>query len=110
LGKRIIKECEKRKEGAKSTMILMEENALTGNINDLGELELLNVSGTDEETLWNEMIRKYHYLGLGKMIGPRVKYLIVHNGAAIGAIGFNRASKSVGVRERYISDGTIRNG
>jgi len=83
-------------------MILMEEHELTGSIKELGKLRLTNVCGTEDEPLWDEMIRKYHYLGLGRIIGPRLKYLILHDGAAIAAIGFNRASKSIGVRDRYI--------
>ena len=30
-----------------------------------------------------------------------MKYLVLHGGAAIAAIGFNRASKSVGVARQY---------
>jgi len=83
-------------------MLCMEENALSGNINDIGDIRIINVSGTEDEKLWDEMIQKYHYLRLGKIIGPRIKYLALCNGRAIAAIGFNRASKSIGVREEYV--------
>ena len=83
-------------------MIVMEEQPITGSIKDLGDIQIINVSNSEEEKLWDEMIRKYHYLSLGKIIGPRLKYLALHNNKAIAAIGFNRASKSIGVRESYI--------
>jgi len=80
----------------------MEEQALVGSVNDLGKIRIINVSNTENEKLWDDMIRKYHYLGLGKIIGPRLKYLVLHNEKAIAAIGYNRAAKSIGVRESYI--------
>jgi SRSO17 transposase len=86
-------------------MLKLEERELTGSVKDLSELSFMNVSGTEDEPLWDEMIRKYHYLGLGRMIGPRIKYLVMHGGAAIAALGFDRASKSIGVREEYIGWG-----
>ena len=83
-------------------MLLMEERPLSGRVKELGVIRIINVSGSEDENLWDEMVRKYHYLGLGKIIGPRIKYLALHNGKAIAAIGFNRASKAIGVRENYI--------
>lgn len=83
-------------------MISMQEQVLMGSVKDLGEIRLTMVSGTADEPLWDEMVREYHYLGLGKIIGPRLKYLVLHEENAIAAIGFNRASKSIGVRERYV--------
>jgi SRSO17 transposase len=83
-------------------MISVQEQALVGSVKDLREIRLLLINGTADERLWNEMIREHHYLGLGKIIGARLKYLVLHDEKAIGAIGFNRSSKTLGVRERYI--------
>jgi len=80
----------------------MEYNPRSGNITELNEIQIVDVCGTENEQLWNDMIHTYHYLGLGKIIGPRIKYLAVCEGKAIAAIGFNRASKAIGVRENYI--------
>ena len=50
-------------------MIRMEERMLAGSVKDLGELRLINVCGTENEPLWDEMVRNHHFLGLGKIIG-----------------------------------------
>ena len=44
-------------------MISMEEREITGVLSDIKEIVLINVCGTEDEALWNEMISKYHYLG-----------------------------------------------
>ena len=60
------------------------------------------VNGRSEEWLWDEMVRKWHYLGYKKMIGQRIKYLVYWQEMPIGAISFNRASLRVGVRDRWL--------
>ena len=44
----------------------------------------------------------WHYLGYQKMIGQRVKYLVLSRGMPIAAISFNRASFHVGVRDTWL--------
>jgi hypothetical protein len=41
-------------------------------------------------------------LGYDNMIGPRIKYLVTHNGTPIAALSYNRASLKVGVRDSFI--------
>jgi len=82
--------------------IEIKTEAIVGKLEDYQPLEIINVTGTENEALWDEIMRKYHYLGYEKMIGQRIKYMVLYSGAPIAAISYNRASLRVGVRDEYI--------
>ena len=75
---------------------------ITGYLKDIKPVVLEPVTTAEQETLWDELVRTYHYLGYQKMIGQRIKYLIKSGEQVIGAISYNRAAKQVAAREAYI--------
>jgi len=75
---------------------------IEGKLYEHQPIEIHKINGTSEEAIWDEMIRRYHYLGYDKMIGQRIKYLVLYNQKAIAGISYNRASMRVGVRDTYI--------
>lgn len=60
------------------------------------------VSRTALEPLWDQLVKEYHYLGYGKTIGPRVKYIIWLDERPLSAISFNQAAYRLGVRDHFI--------
>jgi SRSO17 transposase len=80
----------------------IHETPVNGSVEELGPLTIVIVNKTELEPLWNEMIRKHHYLGFGKMIGQSIKYLILVGKIPLAALSFNRAMLHVGVRDAYI--------
>lgn len=76
--------------------------SLEGKLHEYQPIEILRVKQTEEDTIWNDVIRKYHYLGYDKMIGQRIKYIATYKNKLIAAISYNRASLRVGVRDAYI--------
>ena len=80
----------------------MNTQPLEGKLYEHQPIEILKVSRTGHEPVWDEMIKRYHYLGYDKMIGQRIKYLALYKGEAIAALSYNRASLRVGVRDNYI--------
>jgi len=60
------------------------------------------VSRTELESLWDQLVKDYHYLGYEKTIGPRIKYIIWLEGRPVSAISFNQAAYKLGVRDRFI--------
>ncbi|MDR3204075.1 MAG: DUF4338 domain-containing protein, partial [Deltaproteobacteria bacterium] len=64
------------------------ESPIFGSVEELGPLTTVIVNKTQLEPLWDEMIRKYHYLGFGKMIGQSVKYLILKGEIPLAALSF----------------------
>jgi len=75
---------------------------VVGNLKDFQPLSIVMVNGTEDERIWDHMIRTWHYLGYDKMIGPRVKYLVLFQNMPLAAISFNRASLRVGVRDTFL--------
>lgn len=82
--------------------ICLDTTPLVGKLKDFLPLHIINVSKTEMEPLWDYMVKNYHYLGYDSMIGPRIKYLVLHQGRPIAALSFNRAALRVGVRDRHI--------
>ena len=69
-------------------------------IKSLLKIEL--VSRTELEPLWDQLVKNYHYLGHGKTIGPRIKYIIWLDGRPVSAISFNQAAYKLAVRDEFI--------
>jgi len=87
---------------------MMQENVgvkqtpLTGSVKDFKPFEIINVNKTEKEAIWDWMVKNYHYLGYEKIIGPRIKYLVLYSGTPIAALSYNRAALKIGVRDEYI--------
>ena len=75
---------------------------LVGQLKDFRPLTFVLANGKPEEQQWDEMVRKWHYLGYNTMIGPRIKYLVTAGDTPIAAISFNRASLHVEARDRWL--------
>jgi hypothetical protein len=75
---------------------------LCGCVGDYKTFEFILANGTKMEAEWDRLVREYHYLGLGKMIGRRVKYLVTLEGEPVAAISFNGGSYKLAVRDDYI--------
>jgi len=80
----------------------IEQRPLTGSLGDIQPLSFVLVNSTEDEEVWNTMVRAWHYLGYRNTMGQRVKYLVLFRDMPIAAISFNRASLHVGVRDEWI--------
>ncbi|MHB1128056.1 MAG: IS701 family transposase [Bacillota bacterium] len=75
---------------------------LVGKLHEFLPLDIYMVGKTEQEPLWDHIVRTYHYLGYEKMFGPRLKYLVLYQGQPIAALSYNRAALTVGVRDSYL--------
>ena len=66
------------------------------------ELEIVNIKDKAITALWKEYVSRYHYLGYYKPFGYTVKYFIKSKRGRLGCVLFSGASKSMGIRERWI--------
>ncbi len=71
-------------------------------VGQLGPLHWAQVEGTSLARLWNEYIHRYHYLGLGTLVGPHLRYLIGYEGGWLAAMGFCGAAWKLAPRDRWI--------
>ena len=71
-------------------------------LQDLKPIHLNLVNGTEDEALWDQLVREHHYLGYKKMFGPRVKYLAKAGENPIAAISYIRAVLRVAARDCFV--------
>ncbi len=86
--------------------------AITGNAGDLNNVNLEIVTAKERVDLWNEYVLRYHYLGYKKPFGYTMRYFIKSDQNILGCILFSGASKSIGVRDKWIGwskDPRLRN-
>ncbi|MDR1533987.1 MAG: IS701 family transposase [Planctomycetota bacterium] len=76
---------------------------MEGIVGDCDEPVLLHrVDETLWESLWDHLVREYHYLGYDSMIGRRIKYLATMAKRPIGAISFCSACYKLGPRDMFV--------
>lgn len=65
-------------------------------------IELRQANSVDDKQLWNVLISRYHYLGLGTPVGRLIRYLIFGDGDLLGAISFTESAWNIGVRNQFL--------
>lgn len=81
---------------------LTEATPLAGVVHSLPPVNLQVVSETDHEPLWDNLVRRHHYLGYQKLLGHRLKYLAYIQGRPVAALSFSAPALKVRVRDKYI--------
>lgn len=72
---------------------------------DAQPLELVRVRGADRHanTLWRELIARYHYLGHTPMVGANIRYAACdRNQTPLAMLGFGAAAWKIAPRDRLI--------
>jgi SRSO17 transposase len=81
----------------------LDTRVLEGDLNSFKEPVLLHkVNETILESFWDLLVKEYHYLGYGSVIGGRVKYLITLGTRLVGAISFCSGAYKLGQRDLFI--------
>jgi SRSO17 transposase len=60
------------------------------------------VGNSSEEPLWDELVRRHHYLGYRRLLGHRLKYLAFIRDQPVAALSFSGAALTVRARDRFI--------
>jgi hypothetical protein len=68
----------------------------------LGPICYQRVDATPLAALWNEYVHRYHYLGLGTLVGPHIRYLIGFEAGWLAAMGFCGAAWALRPRDEWI--------
>ncbi len=68
----------------------------------LPQLHIEIAKGTDEQSLWNEYIDRYHYLGYTPLTGAQMKYFVYSGDAPVALLGFGSAAWRVAPRDWHI--------
>jgi transposase len=71
-------------------------------VGKLSELHIEIAKTTDERSLWNEYIDRYHYLGYTLLPGAQMKYFVYAADAPVALLGFSSAAWRIAPRDWYI--------
>lgn len=55
-----------------------------------------------EQTQWNELVKKYHYLGLRAIVGETMRYVAILDGQWVALVGFGAAALKSRHRDSFI--------
>jgi hypothetical protein len=69
---------------------------------ELGPVMLNPPADKTDQSLWNEYVQRYHYLGYKKPFGYRQRYFIEAEEHRLGCILISGAAKSLGARDHWI--------
>lgn len=92
---------------------IIEFFSFVGSLTDLGSIEIVRIEIGDREhsSIWNTMMRQYHYLGAGPLCGAQIRYLIKSSVYGwLGGLSFSASAWHLKSRDRWIgwSDGARR--
>ena len=71
-------------------------------VGKLAQLHIEIAKTTNEQSLWNEYIDRYHYLGFSKLPGAQMKYFVYSREHLLALIGFGACAWRVAPRDCYI--------
>ena len=75
---------------------------LKGKIKEFLPIELKMVRGSPQESLYNGLIHRYHYLGYRRIVGPHLKYLAFIKERPVACLSWGGAAWKVACRDQFI--------
>ena len=87
------------------------EKVFEGSLGDFSKPLFKRVSNPDENTLWEYLVRKFHYLGYKGVMGRFIKYMVYLDGIPVACTGWTGAALRVTARDNWLGwdDKTRRN-
>ena len=87
---------------SKASSIKFNTEPITGALESLRPIALDLVSHSHIESLWDQLVSRYHYLGYRKLLGHRLKYLAFIQDRPVAALCWSAPALRLRVRDRYI--------
>jgi len=75
---------------------------MQGAVHTVASITVEVVSHSPRESLWDRLVRGYHYLGYQKLLGHRLKYLAFLQGRPVAALAFSAPARVLRVRDQWI--------
>ncbi len=77
-------------------------NYFIGKLGDYNSVEIKRVSNKTENSFWDYLVNRYHYLGYNGVIGRFQKYIATIQRIPVACLGWTDASWKVAVRDDWI--------
>lgn len=78
-----------------------EDKALDGNVSQYNDLQIRLIE-TGDDYLWGYLLDHYHYLGLPRLVGEHLRYLVWLDGQVVACLAWASAAFKVKSRDDYI--------
>ncbi len=78
------------------------EEVLQGRLGDFSRPAFKRVSSRADNTLWEHLVARHHYLGFKGVMGRYMKYLVYIEQLPIAALGWTGGAWKVAARDRWI--------
>lgn len=103
-----LRSAQKTQLGKVIMSISYPQDPIEGTVKDILPVDLQMVRQTELEPLWDDLVRRYHYLGHRKMPGANLKYLAFCGGSPVAALSFRAASLKLNARDCFIGWSTVQ--
>jgi SRSO17 transposase len=80
----------------------LDASPICGALHAWPPLTIQVVSQSPLEPLWDQLVRRYHYLGYQKLLGHRLKYLAWLQDRPVAALSFSAPARVLRVRDQWI--------
>lgn len=90
------------KRARPATDFLLDQSPITGALRELQPLTIRQVRRTGEESLFNGLIERYHYLGYSQPVGEHLKYLVCAQDRPVACLAWSSGPWHMGPRDRFI--------
>lgn len=81
---------------------LVDSSPVRGAVNSFPPVTLQIASDSDQESLWDHIVRRHHYLGYQKLLGHRIKYLAYIQDRPVAALSFSAPALKLRTRDKFI--------
>ena len=81
---------------------LVDSSPLHGAVHSFPPITMQVASDSDQEPLWDHLVRRHHYLGYQKLLGHRIKYLAYIQDRPVAAISFSAPALKLRTRDKFI--------
>jgi len=80
----------------------IETKPIADQLSNLPPVSIKLISGSEQEPLWDQLVRTYHYLGYQKLIGHRLKYIAVIEEQPVAALSWSAPALKLAARDQFI--------
>jgi len=81
---------------------VIDTEPISGNLNELPPVTVELVSRTDLESLWDQLVSSYHYLGYQNLLGHRLKYFAFMKDRPVAALSWSAPALKLSARDCFI--------
>ncbi len=94
--------CKRHKQPVVNNTVVLAQETVEGKLGNIGPIKLRVVIGKEETAIFNEYLRRYHYLGYKRPFGCFLRYFVEGPRSILGCMLFSGAAKALKSRDQWI--------